>query len=152
VFVHASAAPDDLLELGHRVDFSVERHNPTSLNVNAGREKARGRDQHRIFRFGVDEIAEFGLPLDITTCDTHDIAAVLRHEIGVLVDERLAHPSRVLLIYAKHNGLLKAIAALLEEVRDLARDQLGTLVQYERAVEVLNVIDAILDLFAHAVE
>ena len=66
--------------------------------------------------------------------------------------ERLAHPRRVLLIDAEHDGLLEAVAALLQELGDLLRDQLGAVVQHQRAVEILGVVDAVLDLLAFAVE
>ena len=53
---------------------------------------------------------------------------------------------------AEHDGLLEAVAALLQEVRDLLGDQLRAVVDDERPVEVLLVVDAVLDLVALAVE
>ena len=74
------------------------------------------------------------------------------HKIGVLVDQRLAHARGVLVVDAEDDGLLEAVAALLEELGDLAGDQLGALVDDERAVEVLLVVDAVFDLLAVSVE
>ena len=105
-----------------------------------------------IFRFRVDEVAELGLALGVAAGDAHDVAVVLGDQIGVLVDERLAHPRRVFLIDAEDDGLLEAVAALLEELGDLLGDQLGAVVEHQRAVEVLGVVDAVLDLLALAVE
>ena len=47
---------------------------------------------------------------------------------------------------AEDDGLLEAVAALLEEVGDLLRDELRPLVDDERAVEVLLVVDPVLDV------
>ena len=152
VLVHAGAAAHDLLELSHRVHVPVERNHPAGLNVHARRKQPRGRDQHRIFRFRVDEISEFGLAFGIAAGDAHDITVVLGDQIGVLVDERLAHARRVLLIDAEHDGLLEAVAAFPQELRYLAGNKLGAVVDYQRAVEVLGVVDAVLDLLAFAVE
>ena len=58
----------------------------------------------------------------------------------------------MLLIDAEDDGLLEAVAALLEELGDLLGDQLGAVVDDQRAVEVLLVVDAVLDLVAVAVE
>ena len=55
-------------------------------------------------------------------------------------------------IDAEHDGLLEAVAALLEELGDLFRDQLRAVIQHQRAVEILGVVDAVLDLIAVAVE
>ena len=70
---------------------------------------------------------------------------VLACQIGVFVDQRLAHPCGVFLIDAEDYRLLEAVAAFLQKLRDLSRDQLGAIVQYQRAVEVPDVVDAILD-------
>ena len=58
----------------------------------------------------------------------------------------------MLLIDAKDDRLLKAIAALLQESRDLPRYQCRPPVDDQRTVEVLDVVDAILNLLAVAVE
>ena len=47
VLVNAGAAPDDLLELGHRADGAVEHDQPAGLGIHAGREQPGGRDEHR---------------------------------------------------------------------------------------------------------
>ena len=58
----------------------------------------------------------------------------------------------MLLIDAEHDGLLEAVAAFLQELGDLFGDELGAVVQHQRAVEILGVVDAVLDLLAFAVE
>ena len=58
----------------------------------------------------------------------------------------------MLLIDAKDDRLLKAITALLQERRDLPRYQCRPLGDDQRTVEVLDVVDAILNLLAVAVE
>ena len=56
------------------------------------------------------------------------------------------------LINAKDDGLLKAIATLLQKRRDLLRDHFRPPVDDQRAVEVPDVVDAVLNHFAAAVE
>ena len=116
VLVDAGAAPDDLLELGHRAHLAVEHDQPAGLGIDAGGEQPRGGDDHRIFRFRVDEVAELRLAFVVVAGDAHDVAVVLGDEVGVLVDERLPHPRGVLGIDAEDDGLLEAVAALLEEL------------------------------------
>ncbi|MGB6174938.1 MAG: hypothetical protein WBF43_01045 [Methylocella sp.] len=77
---------------------------------------------------------------------------VLGGEIGILVDERLANPCRVLLIDAEDGGLLETVAALLQELGDLFGGQLGSVVPHQRAVEILDIANSVLDLLALAIE
>ena len=58
----------------------------------------------------------------------------------------------MLRVDAEDDRLLEPIAALLEEVRDLLRDELRPVVDDERAVEVLLVVDSVLDLLALAID
>ena len=152
VLVDAGAAPDDLLELRHRADGAVEHDQAAGLGVHAGGEQPRGRDEHGIFRFRVDEVAELRLALAVAASDAHDIAVILVAQVLVLVDQGLPHPRGMFLIDAEDDGLLEAVAALLQEIGDLLGNQLGAVVDDERAVEILRVVDAVFDLLAVAVE
>ncbi len=152
VLVHARAAADDLLELGHRADLAIERDQPAGLDVDAGREQSRGRDEYRVLRLGIDEVVELLPPLRVVARDPHHVARVLLHEVGVLVDQRLPHASGVLRIHAEDDRLLESIAPLLQELRDLARDELGAAVEHDRAIEVAGVVEAIFDLRAVPIE
>ena len=152
VLVDAGAASDNLLELGHGADLAVEDDEPAGLNVDAGGEQPRGGDQHGVSGFRVDEVAELRLPFGIAAGDAHDVAVVTVHEVGVLVDEGLAHAGGVLPIHAENDGLLKGIAGFGQEPGDLAGDELGPFVQHEVAVEIPGVVDAILDLHAVAIQ
>jgi len=58
----------------------------------------------------------------------------------------------MLLIDAEDDGLLETVAALLQEFRDFFCDQLCSVVQHQRAVEILNIVNAVLDVFTLAVE
>ena len=55
-------------------------------------------------------------------------------------------------INAKDDRLLKPVLALLQKTRDLARNDLRALVDHERPVEVLLVVNPILDLLAFAIQ
>ena len=72
----------------------------------------------------------------------------IRDRVFVLVNQGLPHPRSMFLIHAKDDGFLEAIAAFLEEIRDFFRDELGAVVDNERAVEIPRVVDAVLDLIA----
>ena len=148
VLVDAGAAADDLLELGHRADFAVEHDQAAGLGIDAGGEQARGGDDDRVLRLRVDEVAELGAAFGIVAGDAHDVALVLLDQVGVLVDERLAHAGGVFGVHAEDDGLLEAVAAFLQELGDLLGDALGALVDDQVAVEVLLVVDAVLDLVA----
>ena len=50
VLVDAGAAPDDLLELGHRAHGAVEHDEPAGLGIHASGEQPRGGDENGIFR------------------------------------------------------------------------------------------------------
>ena len=84
--MHACAAPDNLLELGHRADLAVEYDQPAGLHVDAGGEQARRGDKNRVFRFRVDEVAELALTFGIAASDAHDVAVVPLNKVGILVD------------------------------------------------------------------
>ncbi len=72
-------------------------------------------------------------------------------EIFVFVNQRLPHPRRMLLIYAKHDGFLETVVAFFQEVGDFLGDELGAVVNYESAVKILGVVDTILNLVAVSV-
>ena len=55
------------------------------------------------------------MPSCVVAGDAHDVAVVLLGEVRVLVDQRLAHAGGVLGIHAEDDGLLEAVAALLEK-------------------------------------
>ena len=143
VLMHPGAPPDDLLELGHGADCAVQHDEPAGLRVDAGGKQPGCSDQHWISGFRVDEVTELLLPLAVVAGDAHDVAVVRTHQIGVLVNEPLAHPGSVLLIDAEENGLLKAVPAFLQELRDFPGYELGSAIQNQRAVEVLGVIDPV---------
>ena len=148
VLMHASAAADDLLELGHGANRAVEHNEPTGLDIDAGRQKPRRGDQHGVWGFRVDEGAEVRLPVRVGPGDAHDVAGVPVYEIGVLVDECLAHAGRMFLVDAEHDRFLEAVSAVLQILRDLPGDEHGAVIQDQRAVAVPGVVDAIVDFDA----
>ena len=71
--------------------------------------------------------------------------------IAVPVDERLPHPLGVVDVLAEDDGLGEAVGGL-EKFGDLPGDELGALLEDERAVQVELVVDAVLDELAVFVE
>lgn len=57
----------------------------------------------------------------------------------------------MLFVHAKNNGLLEAVVALLQEVRNFLGNELSAVVYYERPVEILRVVNAVFDLVAVSV-
>ena len=94
------------------------------------------------------KLSSWALAFGIVAGDAHDVALVLLHEVGVLVDQGLAHARGVVDVHAEDDGLLEAVAAFLQELGDLCGDALGALVDDQIAVEVLLVVDAVFDLLA----
>jgi hypothetical protein len=151
VGVNASAAADDLLELGHRADGAVEHDQPTGLGVHARGEQPGRRGDDGVIRFRIDEIADLGLAFGVAAGDPHHVAVVLGVEVGVLVDERLPHPGGVFFVDTEHDRLLHPVAGGLQKLRHLAGHELRAVVEHERAVEILLVVDPVFDLVAVAV-
>ena len=58
----------------------------------------------------------------------------------------------MLLIDTEENGLLKAVPAFLQELRDFLGYELGSAIQHQRAVEVLGVVNTVLDLISVSVQ
>jgi hypothetical protein len=107
-----------LLELGHAADFALQDDEAAGLRIDAGGKEAGGGDKDGVFGLGVDEVAELIAAFLIVACDAHDVAGVFFDEVGVLIDQRLAHTGGVLGVDAEDDGLLKAVAALFEELSD----------------------------------
>ena len=152
VFMHAGAAADDLLELRHRPHGAVEHDQPAGLRVDAGRQQPRRGDDHRVRAFRINEIAELRLAFGVAAGDAHDIAVVHVAKILVLIDQRLAHACRVFLINAEDDRFLEAVAAGFEEIADFGSHQLGAILEHQRAVEILLIVDAVFDRVAVTIE
>ena len=110
--------------------------------------KPRRRHKYRELCFRVNEISELVLAFRIVPGDSHDVPTILCEEVWVLIDERLTHSSCVFLIDTEKDRLLEAVPALLEEFGDTLGDQLRAIVDHERSVEILLVIDPVRHLLA----
>ena len=121
LLIDARAATDDLLELGHGLDALVEHNQLAGLCVNACCQQLGCRGDDGIARLRIDEIVEFCLSLRIIAGDPHDIAVVLRDQIGIRIGERLPHAFGVLGVLAKDDRLVETVRSL-QELRNLCRD------------------------------
>ena len=151
VLMDARAAPDDLLKLRHGANSTVEHDQAAGLCVNASGKQPRGRNENGIFCFWVDEVPELRLPLCVAPGDSHDIAVIFVAQIFVFIDQSLPHPRSMFLIHTKHDGFLETVVAFLQEIGNLLGNELGAVVNNERAVKILGVVKAVLDLIAVAV-
>src|ERR1039458_7796514 len=152
VVPHARPAPDDLLELAHRIHGSHEHDILAGLNVHAGREHlGRGDDDRRLL-FQFHEAAQIAATnVALIRNHAHDVIGMLLGEVAVAVIDRLAHFLGVLLVHAENDGLRKAIS-FLHEVRDVAGDGKRTRLKRDEPLEIRRAIDAVRDLAAVAVE
>ena len=124
VLMNAGAAPDDLLELGHRADprsSTIRRQVWASTPVDRSREVVTSTGY---FDFRVDEVAELVLAFLVAASDTHDIALIFGHESAFSLMSAWRIRAACSSIDAEHDGFLEAVAALLQELGDLLRRQL----------------------------
>jgi hypothetical protein len=142
--VHARAAPDDLLELGHRADGAVEHDQAAGLRIDAGGEQREVVTMTGILRLGVDEVAELAWPSASSAGDAHDVALVLQHQVGfsLISAWRMRAACSVstqkTMVFWKRSPL-----SLRKSV--IHRATVGAVVDDQRAVEVLDVVDAVVD-------
>src|SRR5690606_25112616 len=145
VFIYARPATDDLLELGHGLDTLIQHNKLAGLGIDArGHQLGSGRDDG-VFAFREDEVVQLHLAFFIVAGDAHDIAVVLRHQVGVFVDQRLAHAFGMVDVVAEDDGLVEAVAGF-QVFTDLARHHVRALFQYQRLVKITLVIDTVFDL------
>ncbi len=152
VVAHAGAAPDDLLELGHRADHAREDDVLAGRGVHAGGEELGGGEDGGRERFRVLEAAEVAAPdVALVGGDTADVVGVLAGEVAVEVGQRAAHLVGVRLIDAEDDRLGEAVG-LLEEAGQVAGDRLGAGAQGDDPLEVLGVVLLVGDGLTEAVE
>ena len=94
--------------------------------------------------FRVDEVVELRLALVVVAGDAHDVLAVGGGEVGVGVDQGLAHALGVVDVFAEDDGLGEAVGGL-QELGDLGGDEFGALFEDQIAIEVAVVVFAVLD-------
>ena len=99
----------------------------------------------------VDEVVEFELAFGVVAGDLHHVLGVPGGEIGIVVDQHLAHARGVVDVFAKNNGLGKAVGGL-EKLADALRDCLVALGEHQCLVHVALVVDAVFDELTLAVD
>ena len=140
VFVYSGTTPDNLLELGHAADLSLQHNQAAGLRIHPGRQQTGGGDDNRHIGFGVNEIAQLFFALCIITRDAHHVARMFFNQVSVFIDESLAHAGGVWGVYAKHNGFLKAVTTGFEVVAHPLGNARGAVVDDEVAVKVFLVV------------
>ena len=110
-----------------------------SLSVHSSTHQTRRAGDHRIRGFRIDEVVELSLALVVVASDPHDVFVIGSGEVGVRVDHRLPHPFGMVDVFAKDDGLGKAIGGL-EEFCDLGSDQFRTRFEDQVAIKVCVVV------------
>ncbi len=132
VLIDARAAPDDLLELGHRVDVLIEHNQMAGLCIHTGGHKLRSRRDHREGGFGIDEVIELGFALVGVAGDAHDVLAVGGRKIRVRVNQCLAHALSVINVFAEHTRFREAVGGF-QKLGDSGGDEFSALFENQAA-------------------
>ncbi|SVJ78483.1 Uncharacterised protein [Klebsiella pneumoniae] len=146
-FINAGAAADDLLEFGHRLNVLVQHHQFAGLCVDAGGHQFGGSGDNRIGLFGVNKVIQLGFADVVITGDFHNILVVLLDLLWVEIDQRAAHPLRVIDVVTEDDGFIHRVGAL-EVIGDGFRHQFGALINHHRAIKIFLVVDTVVDQLA----
>ena len=125
----------------------IQNDQLAGLGIHAGGHQLGCGGDNRETALRVDEVVQLRLARRIVAGDAHHIAGVLRRQVGVLIDQRLAHALGVVGVLAKDDGLGVTIDAL-EILGHLAGHQGGALLQHQGAVEIPLVVDTVLNQLA----
>ena len=98
--------------------------------------------------FRKDEVVELELPLFVVAGDAHDILAVLRDHIGVLVDESLTHSLSVVDVVTEDNCLEFEAVGLLENSLTFLATSSVRFSSTRLRSKSLVVVDTIFDLIS----
>ena len=146
-WVEPRSSPDDLLEFCHGIDVVVEDDEFAGFAVDTGgHEFGRGDDDRIFFLYG-NEIIELTFALVIVAGDAHDVFSVFGNEVGVFIDEGLAHALGVVDVHAENDGFGEAIV-FLEKLGDALCYDFGAVIDNQIFVVVFDVVFAVFDFFA----
>ena len=138
------AAADDLLELRHGADHFVQNDQFCHFAIDARGEQLGRRGDDRIRLRHGDEIIQFLLAVVVAARDADDVVRILLHHVGIVVDERDAHPFGGVLRRAEDDGLRHAVDGL-EIFRDFRGDLLDAVFDDDGVVVVAVRVDAVFD-------
>ncbi len=82
--------------------------------------------------------------------DTAYVVWILRHEVGIEINKRLAHLARMLLINTKDDGLREAVGRF-EKLRQVVCNRFRSRAESNNALEVFRLIFIVWDRAAVAV-
>ena len=148
VLTHTSTTTDNLLELGHRADIRIQNNVFDRLNIYASRQQLGGCNQHRVLAFYVTEIIKLIYTGFIVGCDSHNIAFIDSHHVGVLVYQSPTHSVCVFLINTEEYGLIHSAIMLLQIIRDCLCNQLGTLFKNDISIKIQRIVNPVINHFA----
>ena len=134
--VEPRAAPDDLLELDHRIDRAHQHDVADVAGIHAGRELLRGGQDRGDGLLVVLEVAQV-LFAQLAVVGRHPLA-VVRVVAGLHLVDEVAHGQRVVLSGAEDQRLLALVDLLHEDLHPL----LLALLDLDDLVEVGFRVDA----------
>ena len=70
------------------------------------------------------------------------------HQVGIFIDKCLSHAAGMFSVNAKNNRFLESVTAFLQELGDFLCNQSSSIIQYQGAVKVPGVVNAVFDLIA----
>ncbi|VXG75735.1 hypothetical protein CDS [Salmonella enterica subsp. enterica serovar Derby] len=146
-FINAGTAADDLLEFGHRLNVLVQHHQFAGLCVDAGGHQLGGGGDNRIGFFGVNKVIQLCFADVVIAGDFHHILVVLLDLFRVEIDQRAAHPLRVIDVVTEDDGFIHRVGAF-EVIGNGFGHQFGTLINHHRAIKIFLVVDTVVDQLA----
>ena len=122
VLTHTSTTTDNLLELGHRADIRIQNNVFDRLNINAGGQQLGCGNQYRVLTFYITEIIKLINTSFIIGGNSHNVAFINRHHVGVFIHQRPTHSISVFLINTEEDGFIHSAIMLLQIIRDCFRN------------------------------
>ena len=144
IFIDAGATPNDLLKFSHRSNAPIQHNKLASLGINAGAHQLGSSTDNWVGRFGVNKVIELGFAFIVVAGDAHDVFCIGRCEVGIGVNHSLAHSFGMIDIFAKDDGLGKAVGCL-EKLRDLFGNKGGTLFENQIPIIVAYIVFTVFD-------
>ena len=129
----------------------VQHDQFAGLRIHAGGHQLGSSGNDRIFRFRENEVVQLHFSFFIVAGDPHDVFGVHGNQVGVFVNQCLAHPLGVVDVFAKHNRFIKAVGQL-QIGRNPLGNQLGPFLQHQGFVKILLIVDPVFDLQAMLVD
>ena len=125
----------------------VQHHQFAGFGIHAGGHQLGGGGDNRILFFGINKVIQLGFANVVIAGDFHHVLVVLFDLFRVEIDQRTAHPLRVIDVVTEDDGFIHRVGAF-EVIGNGFRYQFGALIDHHRAVKIFLVVDTVVDQLA----